>query len=129
MWNIGANKVNEFYYGDNISKVNFENEYNPTGANQYSFSGLSGPYTGYEGQKRRVPIPVVRDDFNWQHGAHSLTMGGSFKFIKTNSDLINNFNFVGAGLQGSVFSVGLCGPTPPPQTVGSSSQQAQRPAP
>ena len=76
--------------------------YNPTGANQYSFSGLNGPYTGYDGQKRRVPIPVVRDDFNWQHGAHSLTMGGSFKFMKTNSNLVNNFNFAGAGLQGSV---------------------------
>ncbi len=107
VWNIGANKVNEFYYGDNISKLSFPDLYNPTGANQYSFSGLSGPYTGYDGQKRRVPIPVVRDDFNWQRGAHSLTMGGSFKFIKTNSNLVNNFNFVDAGLQGSALSGGL----------------------
>jgi hypothetical protein len=60
VWDIGKNKVNQFYYGDNISKYDFPDLYNPTGANQYSFSGLSGPYTGFDGQKRRVPIPVVR---------------------------------------------------------------------
>jgi hypothetical protein len=107
VWDIGKNKVNQFYYGDNISKLSFPDNFNPTGANQYSFSGLSGPYTAFDGQQRRVPIPVVRDDFNWQHGAHSLTIGGSFKFIKTNSNLINNFNFVYAGLQGSALTGGL----------------------
>jgi len=106
-WRTGQDKVNQFYYGDNISKLSFPDLYNPTGDNQYSFSGLSGPYTSFNGQKRRVPIPVIRDDFNWQRGAHSLTMGGSFKFIKTNSNLINNFNFVSAGLQGSALSGGL----------------------
>ena len=107
VWNIGKNKVNEFYYGDNISKYNFPDLFNPTGPNQYSFSGLSGPYTGFDGQKRRVPIPIVRDDFNWQKGAHSLTAGGTFKFIKTNSNLISDFNYVGVGLQGSALSSGL----------------------
>jgi hypothetical protein len=106
-WTIGANKVNQVYYGDNISKYSFPDIYNPTGVNQYSFSGIDGPYTSFDGQKRRVPIPVVRDDFNWQIGKHSLTFGGLFKFIKTNSNLINNFNFVGVGLQGSAFSGGL----------------------
>jgi hypothetical protein len=107
VWDIGKNKVNQISYGDNISKLSFPDLYNPTGANQYSFSGLSGPYTNFDGQQRRVPIPVVRDDFSWQHGAHSITMGGTFKFIKTNSNLINNFNFVYAGLQGTVLSGGL----------------------
>lgn len=107
IWNIGNNKVNQVYYGDNISKYDFPDLYNPTGANQYGISGLSSPYTGFDGQKRRVPIPVVRDDFNWQKGSHSLTMGGTFKFIKTNSNLINNFNFPGIGLSGSVLQGGL----------------------
>jgi hypothetical protein len=113
-WNIGKNKVNQFYYGDNISKLSFPDNYNPTGVNQYSFSGLDGPYTSYDGQKRRVPIPVVRDDFNWQRGAHSLSMGGTFKFIKTNSNLVNNFNFVAAGLQGSALANGLDSVVRPP---------------
>lgn len=107
IWTIGNNKVNQFYYGDNISKYSFPNSYNPTGANEYSFSGLGGPYSGTDGQKRRVPIPEIRDDFNWQIGNHSLTFGGLFKFIKTNSNLINNFNFVGVGLTGPILSGGL----------------------
>jgi hypothetical protein len=107
LWTPGHNKVNQFYYGDVISKLSFPNAYNPTGANQYSFSGLSNPYSGNDGQKRRVPIPEVRDDFNWQIGSHNLAMGGTFKFIKTNSNLINNFNFVGIGLQGSALGQGL----------------------
>ena len=106
-WTLGSNKVNQFYYGDNISKLSFPDLYNPTEADQYSFSGIDGPYTSFDGQKRRVPIPVVRDDFNWQIGAHSLAFGGLFKFVKTNSNLINNFNFVGLGLQGSALGSGL----------------------
>ena len=121
IWTIGQNKVNQFYYGDNISKLSFPDVYNPTGINQYSFSGLSGPYTSYDGQQRRVPIPVVRDDFNWQIGSHSLTLGGTFKFIKTNSDLINNFNFVDAGLQGSSLSAGL-DPSVRPSNINASPQ-------
>ena len=107
VWTISNNKVNQFYYGDNISKLSFPDLYNPTGANQYSLTGLSGPYTGFDGQQRRVPIPVVRDDFNWQLGAHSLVAGGTFKFVKTHSNLINNFNFVGVGLAGSALTGGL----------------------
>jgi hypothetical protein len=107
VWTIGQNKVNQFYYGDTISKFSFLDTYNPTGANQYSFTGISGPYTGFDGQKRRVPIPTVRDDFNWQRGAHSLTFGGTFKFIKTNSLYINNFNNVYGGLTGYALSRGL----------------------
>jgi hypothetical protein len=106
-WDIGRNKVNQFYYGDNISKLSFPNSYNPTGADAFSISGLSSPYSGTDGQKRRVPIPVVRDDFSWQLGAHQITLGGTFKFIKTNSNLINNFNFVGIGQSGPVLGPGL----------------------
>ncbi len=106
-WTIGKNKTNTVYYGDQISKLSFPDLYNPTGANQYSFSGLSGPYTSYDGQKRRIPIPVVRDDFAWQKGNHNIIFGGTFKWLKTNSNLINNFNFPGIGLQGAAFSGGL----------------------
>ncbi len=114
IWEIGANKVNQIYYGDNISKLNFPDQYNPTGAAQYSFSGIDGPYTDYDGQKRRIPVPEARDDFNWQHGAHNFTFGGTFKFIKTNSNLVSDFNFVNAGLQGSAFSQGLDPTVRPP---------------
>jgi Carboxypeptidase regulatory-like domain len=107
VWTIGQTKVNQFYYGDTISKFSFPDLYNPTGVNQYSFTGLSLPYTVFDGQKRRIPIPMFRDDFNWQHGSHSMTFGGTFKFIKTNTNLISNFNFVSAGLAGGALAGGL----------------------
>jgi hypothetical protein len=107
VWTIGSNKVNQFYYGDTITKFNFPDNYNPTGANQYSFTGLSAPLTPFDGQERRVPVPDVRDDFNWQRGSHSLTMGGTFKFIKTHTNFVSNFNFVYAGLAGGALNGGL----------------------
>jgi hypothetical protein len=107
IWTIGNNKVNQFYYGDNISKLNFLAGDFPTSPNVYTFTGLSDPYGTNNTQTRRVPIPVLRDDFNWQVKNHSLTMGGLFKFIKTNSNSINDFNFVEGGLTGSTLSGGL----------------------
>jgi hypothetical protein len=130
VWSIGQNKVNQFYYGDTISKLDFPDIYNPTGANQYSFAAnpagltngpyISGPYTAFDGQSRRIPVPMVRDDFNWLHGSHSINFGGTFKFIKTNSNLINNFNFVNAGLQGTALTAGL-DPTVRPANIGNDS--------
>jgi hypothetical protein len=106
-WNIGLNKVNQFSYGDTIEKLNYPDVYNPTGANQFSFTGLDGPYTSYDGQRRRVPIPMFRDDFTWIKGSHTLNFGGTFKFIKTNSLLANDFNFVEGGLTGSTMTGGF----------------------
>jgi len=107
IWTIGNNKVNQFYYGDNISKVGFLAGDFTTSPNVYTFSGLANPYATYNSQTRRIPIPVVRDDFNWQVKSHSLTMGGLFKFVKTNSNNITNFNFVSVGEAGSVLGQGL----------------------
>ena len=107
VWQIGGNKVNQFYYGDTIQKNNFPSLYDPTGTSVYSLGGstntttnLFGPFNNPSSQKRRVPIPEVRDDFNWQIGQHSLGLGGTFKFIKTNSQLVNDFNGVNLGLGG-----------------------------
>ena len=107
-WNIGNNKVNQAYYGDQISKLSFPDIYNPTGGNQFNnFSGLDGPYTDFDGQQRRVPVPMVRDDFSWQRHNHTFTFGGTFKFIKTNSNLISDFNYPYVGLYGAGLSNGL----------------------
>jgi hypothetical protein len=105
-WIIGNNKVNSFEYGDNIGVYNFPTLYNPTGLNTFTFGGgattfLNGAYAAPGSQRRRVPIPVVRDDFNWTIGRHNLSFGGTFKFIKTNSLLVNDYNFVNLGLGGN----------------------------
>ena len=101
-WEISRTKVNQFYYGDTVSEFDFPNLFNPAGTTEMSFSKyigsfLSGPYLAQETQQRRVPVPVVRDDFNWQKGSHNIAFGGTFKFIKTNSKQVNDFNFVTVG--------------------------------
>jgi hypothetical protein len=120
IWTIGNNKVNQIYYGDNISKLSFPAGDFPTTPNNYTFSLVSNPYGTDNTQKRRIPIPVVRDDFNWQVKNHSLTMGGLFKFIKTNSNNINNFNTIGEGLQGNAFGAGLPSTSQPAGLNGAS---------
>jgi hypothetical protein len=100
----GKTKVNQFYYGDTISKLDFPVGDFPTSPNIFTFSGLTNPYGTSNSQDRRVPIPVVRDDFNWQLGRHSLVAGGLFKFIKTNSNSIGDYNTVGGGLSGALSS-------------------------
>lgn len=123
-WNVGANKVNGFYYGDTINKLNFPDLYNPLGDNQPGFSGFDGPYTSFNGQTRRVPVPVVRDDFNWQLHNHTLVLGGTFKFIKTHSNLITDFNYPAIGLQGAALSSGLDASVRPADIYNGSSQVA-----
>ena len=76
-WTIGTNKTNSFIWGEAVANLGFPVTYNPQGANQYSWDGdptggsfLDGIYGGAGGASARVfPIPVVRDDFNWEKGA------------------------------------------------------------
>ncbi len=105
-WQIGQNKVNQAYYGDTVSKFDFPFT-NSTSPNLYSFTGLSSPYANGDAQQRRIPIPEVRDDFNWVAGQHNVNLGGTFKFIKTNSDLTYNYNFINVGQTGNQLYNGL----------------------
>jgi hypothetical protein len=98
IWEIGSNKVNQFYYGDNISKLNFPTLFSsPTSPVDFSLGALGKPYASGS-QKRRIPVPEIRDDFNWIVGSHNLGFGGTFKFTKTNSNLTGDFSTVQIGL-------------------------------
>jgi hypothetical protein len=102
-WNISPTMTNLVTYGSTITKYNFATTYNPAGTSVFTFGGgtstfTSAPYSGPSSQKRRVPIPEVRDDFTWIKGNHTIQFGGTYKFIKTNSNLVNDFNFVPVGL-------------------------------
>jgi hypothetical protein len=110
VWAIGKNKVNQFYYGDTVDNESFPvaSASVPTGFNVYTFTGgLGNPYLNPSSQFRRTPVPEVRDDFNWQVKNHSITFGGTFKFVKFDSNLVNNFNGVGIGQAGTVLAAGL----------------------
>ncbi len=100
VWQIGSNKVNQFYYGDTINVLKFPVNYRPTGTSSFVFTPLTAPNGSLSSQSRRVPIPEIRDDFNWQLGKHSFQIGGTFKFIKTHSNLTNDYDFVTVGTGG-----------------------------
>lgn len=100
-WELGANKVNQIYYGDTIQVASFPLTYNPNGTTYVSgFGPFTAPYDGGNIQRRRIPVPTVRDDFNWQIGTHNLGFGGSFKWVKTSNLLVNDYNFYTLGLGG-----------------------------
>ena len=105
-WTISNSKVNQFNFGETRSVLNFPALFNPTGTTQYTTfmpnaSGtaqLASPYPGGFSQKRNVPIPVFKDDFNYLRGRHNIQVGGTFKPIKDSSTLVNDFNNVTIGL-------------------------------
>lgn len=111
-WEIGNNKVNQFYYGTNVTVFSFALSFqpptsiNPNPANIVgSLSGIiTTPYDGSNIQRRRVPIPTFRDDFNWVRGTHAYSFGGTFKFIKASNYLGSDYNTYTLGLGGNLTS-------------------------
>jgi hypothetical protein len=101
IWQISHNKVNQAYYGDNVQVVSFPLTFNPDGTAIIALNTpFTNPYDGGNIQKRRIPIPEVRDDFNWQLGKHTIGIGGTFKFVKTENFLGNDYNTYTIGLGG-----------------------------
>jgi hypothetical protein len=112
-WTISNTKVNQFNYGETRGIFNFPALFNPTGTTQYTIlmptatgtGQLASPYPGGSSQKRVVPIPVFKDDFNYVRGNHNIQVGGTFKPIKDVSTLVNDFNNVTIGLGAPVTSL------------------------
>jgi len=117
-WVIGANKTNRVFYGDTIQKLSFPNLYNPDKTTFFTFgdgadsdgSGVgSSLYLNPNSQARRVPIPMVGDDFSWTKGSHTFQWGGTFKDILAHDTDVADYNTTEIGLGGQIFA--LCGPT------------------
>jgi hypothetical protein len=110
-WTIGPNMLNQAEGGLTFENYNFPNTYNPPGVNQFqTFGGngsggaiLSSPYArAINAQSRTFPIPVVKDDFSWQKGRHSLTLGGTFKWETPHNNTILDYNSPTVGLGGYI---------------------------
>lgn len=103
-WTIGTNKLNQAAFGENDENFAFNIVYNPQGADQYSFTGLSGPYfAANNSQAREYPIYQVRDDFSWEKGNHSFTFGGTFKWETPDEFAAENYNFPSVGITGNTY--------------------------
>ncbi|HEV2322744.1 MAG TPA: TonB-dependent receptor [Terracidiphilus sp.] len=107
-WTINQDMINQAQIGETFEDFNFSVTYNPQGANQYSFTGLSRPYgDGSNSQARAYPIPIVRDDFTWIRGRHSFSFGGTFKWETPNDFAAENYNFPSVGVTGNTNFIGL----------------------
>jgi hypothetical protein len=110
-WQIGNNKSNALYLGETVQKLYFPNDFNPDGSTFYTFgdgtqaSLTSSLYLNPAAQSRRVPIPVVGDDFAWTKGSHTWQFGGNFKDIKADSKTVIDYNTVEIGLGGQTLGL------------------------
>ena len=50
---------------------------------------------------------MVRDDFSWQKGRHSLSFGGTFKWETPNEYAAENYNFPNVGVTGNTYLTAL----------------------
>jgi hypothetical protein len=106
----GSNKTNSLIWGETVANLGYNVPASPQGTNGYGLDGsptggffLSGLYAGPGGSSKTLfPIPVVRDDFTWQKGSHSLAIGGDFKYPTPHYASYNDYNGPNLGLGGGV---------------------------
>ena len=113
-WVIGSNKTNRVWLGETVQKLSFPQNLNPSGSTFYTFGDgadqalASSFYHDPNSQARRIPIPVLGDNFAWTKGNHTWEMGGTFKDIGTHNTTVTDYNTAYIGLGGQI--LGLCGP-------------------
>lgn len=110
-WQIGGNKFNHLIYGSTVQDYSFPRPSNPLGTSQISFAtGTTTPFTSpyaspANSQARHVPIPEVSDEFDWNVGRHSLSFGGTFKWIHATDNTVLDINSFDIGLGGHVLAL------------------------
>ena len=63
---------------------------------------IQAPFASIVYQDRDVSVPTFRDDVTWTAGQHTFQFGGSFKPIRQNTTLTNDFDFPTVGLGGGL---------------------------
>ncbi|HXQ27010.1 MAG TPA: TonB-dependent receptor, partial [Candidatus Acidoferrales bacterium] len=114
-WTITPNTINQFVYGETRGQADFGIAFNPNGTNfQFAWmdSAVDPPYLRQSTQSHIIPVPTFRDDWSQIHGSHSLAFGGVFKPIRTRDVQVNDFNFIGLGLNPLTPSLSTTSPTP-----------------
>ena len=102
-WTASPTFVNQLTIGAARSGLLFPTNFKPSLPNSFTFgAGLSAPFAGFSEQDRFVLVPTYRDDATWTRGTHSIEFGGSFKPIKSESGIQNDFNFITVGLGGQL---------------------------
>lgn len=97
-WSITSNFFNNFTGGLSAQIFDFAAAPAASFPNSFSFGPITNPFPSLSSQSRDVYTPTFRDDAIWTLGKHTLQFGGSFKPIRQNSTLVNDFNFATIGL-------------------------------
>jgi hypothetical protein len=106
-WTANAAFVNQATVGVSRSGLVFPTNFKPSFPNSFTFgAGLTAPFAGFSDQNRFVLVPTIRDDATWIMGSHTLEFGGSFKPIKSESGIVNDFNFATVGSGGLLGALG-----------------------
>lgn len=112
-WAINNNISNNVTWGQTVTDWNFPNTFNPQGVTQTTF-GMTSSGTAYidqpydsavNAQSRVYPIPVLRDDFTWTKGRHSIQVGGLFKYLNPNFYAKLNYDEPNIGIGGNLGSL------------------------
>ena len=101
-WVITNNFFNQFTIGNSHSGLDFPTLFGPASPQSWTFGPLTAPYAGISSQDRTVDTPTIRDDATWTVGSHTFFFGGQWKPIRSQSGLVNDFNFIGVGLGGNL---------------------------
>ncbi|MDR3724865.1 MAG: carboxypeptidase-like regulatory domain-containing protein [Terracidiphilus sp.] len=111
-WTPNDHMTNSASWGQVVDDEAFPNTYNPQGASQITFglttSGsamFDSPYaSASNAQGRTIPVPVIRDEFNWVKGRHNIQIGGLFKYVNPFYWTILNYNDPSIGMGGYLSS-------------------------
>jgi hypothetical protein len=101
-WVINSSLNNNITVGNTHSGLDFQSPFAPAFPNEFTFVPVNNPFAGIDSQGRIVDTPTIRDDATWTIGNHTLQFGAQIKPIRSQSSLVNDFNFVTVGLGGNL---------------------------
>ena len=101
-WAISSALTNQLTIGVSQQKWVFPTAPSDAYPISYTFGVIQAPFASIVYQDRDVAVPTFRDDVTWTTGQHTFQFGGSFKPIRQNTTLINDFDFPTVGLGGGL---------------------------
>jgi len=128
-WVISSSMANIVAIGETVSSFQFPiKNLNPNGTNLLNFAGgvtslMSRAWlSAINAQGRRIPIPQISDNFQWQKHSHSIQLGGFFKYITSADRTVLDYNDASIGLGGQ--TLGLTASLRPSNILATSSTVA-----
>lgn len=109
-WQLTTAISNSLSYGNVTADFSFPRPQNALGVNQVGFASgtttlLTSPYASpSNAQARRVPINQIADDLIWSRHNHSITVGGYYKWIRSQNSTVLDYNSYTIGLGGQTQS-------------------------